>query len=314
MVNFNSGPLLAECLKHLQAQTVSADAIIVVDNASTDGSADIARAYSNIVLYQSNKNLGFAAGNNLALAHANTEYVALLNPDAFPAPDWLDQLLAAATQYPDAASFGSRQLCSSASDLIDGIGDIYHMSGLVWRRHHGASQTACDLVRQEIFSPCAAAALYRRQALVEVGGFDEDYFCYVEDIDLGFRLRLAGYDSMYIPEAVVFHVGSATTGGKNSDFSVYHGHRNLVWTFVKDMPGILFWVLLPCHLLLNLLTLGVFSMRGQGRVISRAKWDALRGVPNAWKKRSRIQARRLTGVGSIWRVLNKQLIPRKRSW
>lgn len=311
IVNFNSGLLLSECLAHLQAQTVAADNILVIDNASSDGSANVAQTFPNIVLHQSTENLGFAGGNNLALACADTEFVALLNPDAFPAHDWLERLLAAAALYPDVAAFGSRQLCSASSDTIDGIGDSYHISGLVWRRRHGARQTAEDLMRQEIFSPCAAAALYRRQMLIEVGGFDKDYFCYVEDVDLGFRLRLAGYKSMYVPDAIVSHVGSATTGGSSSEFSVYHGHRNLVWTFIKNMPGVLFWLLLPCHLLLNLLTLGVFSLRGKGRVIFRAKWDALKGIPNAWSKRKQIQARRLIKAGDIWRVLDKRLLPRK---
>jgi GT2 family glycosyltransferase len=104
---------------------------------------------------------------------------------------------------------------------------------------HGTPASALKGSECEIFSPCAAAALYRRSALLEVGGFDEDFFCYVEDVDLGFRLRLAGYRCLYVPLSVAHHIGSGTTGGKNSDFSVYHGHRNLVWAFVKNMPGVL---------------------------------------------------------------------------
>jgi GT2 family glycosyltransferase len=96
--------------------------------------------------------------------------------------------------------------------------------------------------------------LYRRSALIELGGFDEDYFCYVEDVDLGFRLRLAGHQCLYIPSSIVHHVGSGSTGGKNSDFAVYHGHRNLVWTYVKDMPGFLFWLfLIPSLFLIPLI-------------------------------------------------------------
>ena len=81
----------------------------------------------------------------------------------------------------------------------------------------------------------------------------------MEDVDLGFRLRLAGHRCLYVPKSVVHHVGSGTTGGKNSDFSVYHGHRNLVWTYVKNMPGVLFWIFLPLHLAMNLVVLAVFA-------------------------------------------------------
>jgi GT2 family glycosyltransferase len=153
--------------------------------------------------------------------------------------------------------------------------------------------------------------LYRRQALVDIGGFDEAFFCYVEDVDLGFRLRLAGHKAMYVPEAVVRHVGSATTGGQGSDFSVYHGHRNLVWTFVKNMPGVLFWLLLPLHLLLNLVTIGMYIARGQGGMIFRAKKDAVKGLPQVWSKRKQIQASRIATVRDIWRILDKRLIPSK---
>jgi GT2 family glycosyltransferase len=181
------------------------------------------------------------------------------------------------------------------------------MSGLAWRNRHGARQQAQDLVAREIFSPCAAAALYRRQALVDLGGFDEDFFCYQEDVDLGFRLRLAGHKAMYVPEAVVHHAGSASTGGQQSDFAVYHGFRNSVWVFVKNMPGTLFWPLLPLHAALNLASILLFSMRGQGGVILKAKRDAFLGIPHMWRKRRFIQANRVASAGAIWKALNKRL-------
>lgn len=309
VVNWNSGELLAECLRHLHDQTVKPAEILVIDNASADDSASAASHFPNVKLYRHDKNLGFAAGNNYLLNLVSSEFVALLNPDAFPEPGWLEQLLACAEAHPDAAAFGSRQLCHENPEVLDGTGDVYHVSGMVWRARHGKRQNKGDLVARDIFSPCAAAALYRREALVKVGGFDEDYFCYVEDVDLGFRLRLAGYKALYVPGAVVRHVGSATTGGQRSDFAVYHGHRNLVWTYVKNMPGTLFWLLLPLHVLANLAVLILFALRGQGRVIFRAKWDALAALPGALKKRQRIQAVRLAATMEIWQIINKSLIP-----
>lgn len=309
IVNYNSGALLTECLRHLEMQTVKPDLVLVVDNQCFDEAADRFEQLFDITLLKMTSNLGFAAGNNRALARCDTEFIALLNPDAFPEPDWLEQLLNSAKTSPDAAMFGSRQLCYESPVILDGIGDIYHMSGLVWRQRHGVRQQAEDLAPREIFSPCAAAVLYRRQALMDAGGFDEDYFCYVEDVDLGFRLRLAGHKAMYVPNAVVHHVGSATTGGHHGDFAIYHGHRNLVWTYVKNMPGVLFWLLLPLHLMLNLVTVMWFTIRGQGSVILRAKLDAIKGLPIAWLKRTQIQAARRAKVWDIWQVLDKRLFP-----
>jgi GT2 family glycosyltransferase len=312
VVNWNSGNLLNECLLRLTRQKLSPARILVMDNGSTDGSALCAQTIPGVTLRMLGRNLGFAAANNQALNECDTDLVALLNPDAFPEPDWLLRLVAAAAAHPDIAAFGSRQMMYGFASTLDGIGDVYHISGRVWRKGHGSMQLATDQIADKIFSPCAGAALYRRDALVKVGGFDEDYFCYIEDIDLGFRLQLAGYSCLYVPDAVVHHIGSASSGGKHSDFSVYHGHRNLVWTFVKNMPGLLFWLLLPLHVLLNLGTLVLFTGNGQGRVIWQAKRDAIRGLPKMWKKRTQIQIQRIATPLEIWRLLDKRLLFKKK--
>ena len=310
VVNWNSRDLLAKCLRHLRIQTVLPERVFVVDNASQDGSANIVDSSDWIRVLRMPKNLGFAAGNNRALDQCSTEFVALLNPDAFPEPDWIARMLDAARKYPEVAAFGSRQVFHDNPHALDGIGDTYHITGLARRSGHGRMQTPTDFISQEIFSPCAAAAMFRRVTLESVGGFDEDFFCYAEDVDLGFRLRLTGHNARYVPEAVVRHVGSATSGGKHSDFAVYHGHRNLVWTYVKNMPGPLFWFLLPLHLLLNLITIGWFVLRGQGLVILKAKRDAIRGLPLAWMKRKKIQTQRVAGIRNIWQALDKRILPK----
>ena len=314
VVNWNGELFLQRCLTALLAQTTKPHEIILLDNASTDGSLEIACRFPSVRVIALEQNTGFARGNNLAIEVVSneSEWIALINPDAFTQPHWLEALLAAAESNPEFDVFGSQLVNAADSTLLDGTGDACHISGLVWRTAHGVPVAPLGDSECEIFSPCAAAALYRRSTLLEVGGFDEDFFCYVEDIDLGFRLRLAGHRCLYVPQSVAHHVGSGTTGGQHSDFSVYHGHRNLVWAFVKNMPGLLFWLLLPLHVALNLVSIVWFALRGQGRVILRAKWDAVLGLPKMWRKRQQIQAARVASISDIWRVLDKRLIPLRR--
>lgn len=308
IVNWNSWQLLEQCLQALARQTWQDFRVVVVDNASTQPAPEtFLERHASVEIKRSEYNRGFAAANNWAIQIAqDVEWIALLNPDAFPEPDWLAQLMKATQQHPGCTCFGSLQLIAGSEHLLDGDGDAYHVSGLVWRNGHGKRKDEAVHEPREIFSPCAAAALYRRDALVEAGGFDEDFFCYVEDIDLGFRLQLLGHRCLLVPGAVVHHVGSATTGGQQGDFAVYHGHRNLVWCYVKNMPGILFWLLLPLHLAMNLAAVCVFVLRGQGRAILRAKRDALWGLPKMWRKRAILQAKRTVSPGEIWRMLDKR--------
>ncbi len=305
IVNWNSGAHLENCLYHLSRQTRAPERILVMDNGSDDGSEHCATSYPGTSLRRLGANVGFAKANNQAVHEVQTDYVALLNPDAHAQPDWLERLMSAAAANPDVAAFGSCQMMDGADGVLDGLGDAYHISGLVWRIGFGRRLRPEDLGKREIFSVCGAAALYRREAFVSMGGFDEDYFCYCEDVDLGFRLRLARKRCLLVPEAVVRHYGAASSGGHGSAFSIYHGHRNLVWTFVKDMPGLLFWALLPIHVVQNLAIIALFTMRGRARVILRSKWDAVRGLPRAWRKRREIQARRVATLGQIWHAMEK---------
>lgn len=299
IVNFNAGAMIERCLAALDRQTYRDFRVIVVDNASTDGSADgIAARHPDVVLVPAGANLGFAAGNNLGLRHAgDADWILLLNPDAYAAPDCLERFVAAAVAG-GFDFFGCRMRLADAPELLDGTGDVYHTSGVAWRRDHGVGAATGAHEPGEIFAPCAAAALYRRADFEAVGGFDERYFCYFEDIDLAFRLRLRGLRCSYVPDAVVDHVSSGITG-KRSDFATYHGHRNMVWTYVKDMPAVLFWLYLPLHLCANLIAIVACAARGQFRVVLRAKRDALLGLPRVLRERARVQAGARTG----WRAI-----------
>ena len=314
IVNWNAGAWLVRCVESLQVQTLQPVQVLLVDNASTDDSLAqlLAKcsAWAPLRILQAGRNVGFAAGNNLALAECDSacDYVALLNPDAFAAPDWLERLVEAAHQHPEAAAWGSRQLCDHDPSVLDGTGDCYHLSGTAWRARHGQRQAPRDLRAREIFAPCAAAALYRRSVLQQLGGFDEHYFCYMEDVDLGFRLRLLGHSARYVPQAVVRHVGSATSGGQRSAFALFYGHRNMVWTFVKNMPLPLLLLLLPLHVMANLAVIFLYVLRGQPGPVLRAKAHALRGLPYVWRQRASVQ--RLTTMGRVWRALDKNWWPR----
>lgn len=294
IVCWNSGRHLPHCLENLSVQTFKNFEVIVVDNGSDDNSTmDLPKKYPDLeiqVEYLAH-NQGFAAANNLGAKIARGKWLVLLNADAFPETGWLAELISASESHADIASFTSRQLQFSNPGILDGSGDAYHVSGLAWRIGLGYPADRYGLRVTEVFSPCAAAAMYLRQAFLDVGGFDEDFFSYFEDVDLGFRLQLRGYRCLYIPEAVVHHVGSSTFGMR-SDFAFYHTHRNMIWTFFKNMPSLMFWLYLPRHLALNLVYVLFYTLRGRGKILLKAKRDAILGLPMALRKRRTIQSNR----------------------
>ena len=300
IVNYNGGEWLRRAVVAMQGQTFGNYKLVVVDNASSDDSiAMLLQTCPGTVVVAAGANIGFAAANNLAVERfPGSRWIALLNPDAFPQPDWLERLVEVARQRPDVGSFASRTISANDAALLDGAGDAYHASGRYWRRGYGLPASNAYLQREEIFSACAAAALYSRAAWEEAGGLDENFFCYGEDVDLGFRLQLAGYKCLYVADAVALHLGSAVTG-ERSDFSTYYGQRNLPWVYIKNMPPLLFWMLLPAHVIVNVAALFACAMRGQGRVALKAKTDALRGLSRAWRKRATIQRKRRVSASRI---------------
>ncbi len=309
IVTWNSKKYLPACLEHLLTQTVHDFEIILVDNGSEDGALDgLREKYPSLDLHinRLSSNLGFATANNIGARLARGQWLVLLNADAFPEPDWLEQLVRAADDNPEFTFFTSRQIQANTPELLDGTGDAYHISGLAWRQNYNHPARKYGIQSGEVFSACAAAALYSRDDFMKVGGFDEDYFSYFEDVDLSFRLRLAGGRCFYVPEAVVYHVGSASTG-KASDFAFYHGHRNLVWTFFKDMPSALFWIYLPLHMLVNIYFSASFLLLGKGNIVLESKVDAFRGLPAILRKRKHVQQSRTVSIREIHRVMIKGL-------
>jgi GT2 family glycosyltransferase len=305
IVSYQSGPTLAECLARLEAQTFRDFETILVDNASTDGAPGAAaKAFPWIDLVEAGGNLGFAAGNNLAARRASGRWLVLLNPDAYPEPDWLEELMAGAARHPVVKSFASLQLSADRPGLLDGAGDNLTSAGIPFRGGYGRRQPG-SLPEGEVFSACGAAMLIDRGLFLEVGGFDERYFCYCEDVDLGYRLRLLGQPTLLLPKAKVAHVGSASTGVR-SDFAIFHGSRNRVWTFLKNTPGWLFPVTLPLHVAV---TAGLLLLHWRRGDVA----PAIRGIKAALKRddldavmadRRAIQAKRKASPSAILRVMS----------
>jgi len=316
IVAYESGDFLQPCVDALAAQTFKDFEAVIVDNASSDGSVrDLRTPDARFRVLSPGANTGFAVANNLAAASSAAEFLVLLNPDAVAEPDWLETLIAKARTAPDIASVGSLQRRLDDPEVLDGVGDVWHVAGLAWRAGEG-HPTAGAPSDGEIFGPCGAAALYRREAFIALGGFDERFFCYCEDVDLAFRLRLAGYRSVRASAAVVRHAGSGISG-RRSDFTLFHGHRNRIWTFVKNTPGIWFWLLLPYHLAFNALYLGSALKRGILPPVWRAYVGAAMGLPSIWRSRRTLGAPR-TGFRTMmrsmawtpWAPFRRELHPR----
>lgn len=307
IVNWNSGAYLERCLCSLERQLNPPNKVIVVDNGSSDGSLIAAEnTCLNTVVVRLAENVGFAKANNLALAEcADVDWVATLNADAFAESTWLTELLNAAREYPDFSFFASCMLKEADTSLYDGAGDAYFVSGLAKRRRYMKPYRGSDNRSTEVFAPCAAAALYRKDAWLEVNGFDEDFFCFFEDVDLGFRLRLKGHKCLYVADAVVHHVGGGLTQHV-SESVVMYGHRNLVWAYFKNMPMPLLLMFLPLHLLANLTSVVYYLFRPQRMAMLKGKWQAIVHLPKFLAKRSTTQAGRVSSgallASMTWRL------------
>lgn len=233
--NWNGKHHLALCLPSLAAQDYAPFEIIVVDNGSTDGSvAWLAQAWPEVRVLALPENRGFAAGVNAGIALARGEYVALLNNDTEAEPDWLSHLVAVAERYPEAGMVASKLMLWDERDRLHAAGDFYTVSGQAGNWGFWEQDGERWMEERWVFSPCAGAALYRRTLLDQLGGMDERFGSYLEDIDLGWRANLAGYRCRFAPQAVVYHRVSATGGGP---LASYYNGRNALYVLIKDVPA-----------------------------------------------------------------------------
>jgi GT2 family glycosyltransferase len=303
VVNYNAGAMLQACVDALASQTMADFEAVIVDNASTvQPISGLRLPDDRFHVRHAGGNIGFAAASNLGAKGSAAPWIAALNPDTRPRPDWLAELRSATERYNWATMFGSTQLAMDDPDIVDGFGDVLSAFGSAWRSGNGRSVRELPDRDCEVFSPCAAAALYARPPFEREGGFDESFFCYLEDVDLGFRLRLMGERCVQVRRAEILHAGSAISGHL-SDFSVFHSYRNRVWLFAKNAP----WPLLPPIFLMQSAAIALSLARPTARPYRRAAlqglWAGVRGLPRALQSRASIQQSRVISTWEVARMM-----------
>jgi GT2 family glycosyltransferase len=312
ILNYNGRQWLDGCLRSLSQDVSSATEIILVDNASTDGSVDFVRsAFPDVQVLALGTNAGFATGNNEGARIARGRLLAFLNNDTRVHAGWL-RALTSPFDAPDVGLATSRLVVMNDADVIDSAGDGYVFAGGAFKRHHGGSaDDPIARTRSDVFGACAAACMVRRDLFLDVGGFDDEFFIYYEDVDLSYRVRLAGYRCVYVPEACVEHAGSALMGAQ-SDRSVFYGQRNLEWVYLKNTPGWLLVRSLPAHIVYDAAAAAYFLSRGRFGPFLRGKLAALAGLGRVLRKRRHIQRTRKATVAQLVAAMERGFIAVKR--
>ena len=234
--NYNGKHFMEPCLKSLSRQTCKDFKILVVDNASSDGSLEyMSQYYPEIEVIALKKNYGFSKAVNVGIGHSRTPYVILLNNDTTVDPHYVEEMIRAIEKSPKIFSVSSKMIQMYHPDLIDSAGDLYTLMG--WGVCRGTGRPVSNYTNPDkIFTACAGAAIYRRSVFSKIGLFDENHFAYLEDIDVGYRARIYGYLNTYCPTALVYHVGSGTSGSKYNSFKVKLSARNNIYLNYKNMP------------------------------------------------------------------------------
>jgi GT2 family glycosyltransferase len=320
IVNWNGRELLQPCLDSLHAQTYTDFEIVVVDNGSTDGSVELLQKhYPWVRLIRLQKNTGFATGNNIGYANSAGEYIITLNNDTQADPQWLEELVAIADAHPRAGMVGCRICSFHDPDIIDSLGFGICLDGMSRGRYRLRRFSSLQMQRvEDILLPSACAALYRRAMIEDIGFFDEDFFAYCEDTDLGLRGRWAGWEAILATNSIVYHKYSET-GGSFTPFKLYLVERNHYWVALKNFPMSLL-ILLPLFTLIRYIrqVAAILSATGTGaefvtvdskmacmKAILKGTWDALKGVPSVLKKRKKIMKNRKIFTGDMVALLKK---------
>lgn len=297
--------LLAQMLPSVAAQSFRDFRVVVVDDASGDGTAQwLGAEWPQVQVVALERAGGVTAAFNVCIEAArDAQFLALFNNDMELHPDCVGELVGALGAHPEAGFATAKLVNFHDRALLDGAGDLFYWSGMAWRRGHGERDEGQYDEPGAVFGACGGAALYRCSALDAVGPFYEPFFAFLEDVDWSFRARLAGFTCRYVPSAVTYHMGSATLGAGMTDFTRYHLTRNAIWLVARDYPAAALWRKLP-RLARGQAALFLDARRhGQLRVWARAWRDALRGLPGVLRDRRRVQARARVGLPELERAV-----------
>lgn len=299
ILNYNGRELLPVVLDSIAAQTATGFRVNVLDDASGDDSlAYLAECWPQVNVLASARNMGISASMARAVATAQSVYVAVLNNDIELDPYWVEQMRATIERHPEAAAVDGKMLSFHERNRIDGVGDEMGRNGYARRRGQGQLDRGQYDVPCEVFSATGGAALFRRRAFEQVGPFDGDLGAYYEDVDWGFRARLAGMSVRYAPGAVSYHVGSATTSRKADRYASLIV-RNQVTVAVKNFPGALLLRHAPRMVFFELKWFAFETLQGHGRAHARGLLQALRALPSTLRKRRAVQRSRVASAHVI---------------
>lgn len=263
--NFNGIAFLDSVLASLEGQTLSNFEVILVDNGSTDGSCSFVTAnYPWVHLIELSENFGFCGAVNAGIRAAKAPYVLLLNNDTEVKEDFVEEMLAAIRRHKNAFSCGARMVQYHDRDRLDDVGNYYCALGWSFARGRGKDIHAYE-TEDKIFSACAGAAIYRKKIIEKIGYFDEEHFAYLEDTDIGYRARIYGYENWYAPKAIVYHVGSGTSGSRYNQFKTRYSSRNNIYLIYKNMPLLQIILNLPFLAVGFLIKFLFFAIKGMGK-------------------------------------------------
>jgi len=283
--NLNGAHLLEPCLGALMRQTVAVN-VIVVDNGSTDNSVALMRdKFPRVQIICNDKNLGFAAPVNQGIRASTTSFVATLNNDTVPEANWAAELLDALRRHPECGSAASKMLFVDPPNIINSCGIAIDRVGIAWDRRGGEPDSSQD-EECAVFGASAGAALYRRAMLDQIGLFDEDFFAYMEDVDLAWRAQNAGWHAIYVPSARVTHWHSATSI-EGSPFKSKMLGRNKVWLVAKNYPTPQLWRALPRILFYECAAVGYATLTRGDLNALRGRVAGWRAIHKMWRKRPR---------------------------
>lgn len=264
--NYNGMKYLENCLCSLMKQSISEYRIIVVDNGSTDGSRElVSDKFPTVDLIALKENAGFCKAVNLGIQASDSKYVLLLNNDTTVEKDFLEQMEEGMECSERFFSASAKMVVMDNPEIIDGAGDLYCALGWAYARGKGKTADTCK-VSKKIFASCGGAAIYRRAVFEQIGYFDENHFAYLEDMDIGYRAKIYGYQNVYLPKAVVKHAGSAVSGSRYNEFKISLSSRNSIYLIYKNMPFLQILINLPFLLLGFFIKTLFFVKKGFGIV------------------------------------------------